>query len=1276
MAPFALCLVLLCPSAVQSQESLVNLALAQSGGMPTALASVANINFSAAKACDGKPDTGWVSEQGRLPVWLRIEWRVPVEVREVVLRQFPDCPYETVGPLGEYAIEVEREGRWEQIATGDAAGTPLDEEIIHRLAQPANTTAIRLLVQSAPTGQVAIGELEVRGPELVLPVEWAPKWQAKWIWVEPSLYIPHREPLRRYMRRSFEIDDPGAVREAWLLACAFDRLNQVWVNNRPALSHISYHGGSLREPKVREIPLDWLVEGENVVAAEVDDLYEVGSHGLLAELVLVGRDGSRTVIGTDDQWLGQEDQGQVPKWRKPGFADERWVPCRVMQWPNTRWHWLWNVPRPTVAPEDTMELVALGTTPEVATPGGEVQVRATVECARAPARNYALVVRLGQPSYWRNHDFELWGARLAPEELRTSQWSPGKHELSIRVPVPDYAPAEAPATLLLSTPDIAARLETDIAGVTSDAYGVHFAIPVDRGGKPAAGAGDFARCEVRTIEGSPTLCIDEQPVPPIIWSSSYGNYRRSSEYAATGVKLFRPIVEGTPICAPGEGADYYPWWFGQVDRMLAAAVSIDPEIRLLPAVWMDPNPEWLFDRPSEQILGGRGHPVIPLSLSVPDRGQVRPTFMSQAWRRAGSNALKRLVEHMRREPYAGNVIGLCFMAGRAGENYWGGNERNLFINEQGDYDAKPREEWDAGDFSMAARRTFRDFLVAKYGTDEVLQRSWRREGIRFDDILEPARFDREEACDLLVWADKPEGAGSVRDALQPGVGTLPMDYWECYAEAMADTFAAWGQAVKEASDSRLITGCYYGYAIPQLFTSVPGFHGHTAVAEAHRTPHLDFFVSPSEYNAARRAGGPYWGHNIIDSLRLHKKLWIYEQDTRTFLAEHMPKAFSRRETMEVLKRDASAALTRNVGWWYYEFAEGQGGSRAREWFIDPEIADFARHIRRVYDFTLTLPDRSPSAEIAVFYHGPTLMAQDIFAPTAQINITIGRLTLVNGLQRIGAPYDLYNVADIPVLAERGLLNQYRMCLFLNPFYLSAQERSWLDFCKSAGRTLVWLWAPGLAGPDRSPSPEHVARMTGIDGIRWLEKKAVQAYRISRADHPLAAGLPPGQELAALPFPPGATWERFGNEVWPLIYVNPTAAGKGTQVLGHWVIDGDAREDMGALCVRELPTWRSVYAAVPYLTAELMRNIARLAGVHLYRETDDVLFAGRHFVAVHTAEEPATGKLMLPEATGVYGVFGHTIIAERTDSVELNVPPYSTVLFYLGDPKVYAAAVEE
>ncbi|MDP6358301.1 MAG: hypothetical protein QF473_24495, partial [Planctomycetota bacterium] len=1057
-----------------------------------------------------------------------------------------------------------------------------------------------------------------------------------------------------------------------------DRLNQLWINNRPAMKHASYHGGSLRQAQVRKIPADWLVKGENVLAAVVDDLYEVGSHGLLAELVIRRKDGTRMAIITDGKWLGQEDQGKVGDWRKPGLSDNRWTPCRVRTWPNTRWHWPWNVSRPTVSPEDTLKIVELRVDPRPVKPGKTVNVSLTFDCATAVRKDYAVVLRLGQPSFWRNHDFELWGAYLRPEEVKTSQWKAGKHTVSLPVPVPDYAPTHTPATLLVSTKEGAAGLLTDLPDLMPDSYGVHFTLQVDRGERVAHSGSGFPRCEIRTVEGNPTLHIDGRPVPPILWSSSYGNYRRYSEYAATGVKLFRPIFQGSPICAPGEEEEFYPWWFAQVDRLLSAAVGVDPEVKLLPAVWMDPNPQWLFDRPSEQMLGGRGQLVVPLNLFVPDRGQVRPTFMSQAWRRDGGRAVSRLVKHMSAQPYASNVIGLCFLAGRAGENYWGGNERNAFINEQGRYDAKPREQWDAGDFSMAARRTFRDFLISRYRTEHALQQAWRQKDFRFDDILEPARFDREKVCDALVWAHKPEGHGSLRDPLEPGVGTLPADYYQCYSEAMIDTFAAWGRAAKTASGGRLITGCYYGYAIPQLFTSVPGFHGHTAVARACRTPHLDFYVSPSEYNSARRAGGPLWGHNIVDSLRLHTKLWIYEQDSRTYLAEHMPKTFSRRETIEVFKRDAAAAITRGVGWWYYEFAQGQGGSGAREWFIDPAIANFARHIKKVYDHALTLPDRGPSAQIAVFYHGNSLTAQDIFTPTPQVNITIGRLTLVNGMQRVGAPYDLYNLSDIPRLKKSGLLRQYKMCLFLNPFYLSAEERGWLKLCKNRGRTLVWLWAPGLSQEGKKLSPEHVSKVTGMPGIKWLHRKAAQTYRLSSTDHPVTAGLPDGLEISAVPFPPGGTWARFGNEVWPIIYVDPKTAGRGTHVLGHWLIEGKVREDMAALCVRTVrrlgkTKWNSVYAAVPYLTPELMRNIARFAGVHIYRDSNEILFAGRHFVALHTGKERATGDLRLPARTTVYDVFAGETAGDNTDTIQLDIDPYSTKLYYLGNPAKFREA---
>ena len=1270
MTRTCLCLLLAQAGAIAAQQAEVNLTLQASGGMPSALASVPHFSFSAAKACDGKLETGWVSEKGHFPVWLRIEWPVPIEIREVVLRHFPKCPFKEAGPAGEYAIEVLRKDEWRQVAEGDGSRVPLDQEVRHRLTEPVETAGMRLLIRSAPTGQVAISELQVMGPKLVLPIEWSHRWQARWIWSEPSLRIPHREPLRRYLRRSFDIDDPGQISEAWLLACAFDRLSQMWLNNRPALRHISYHGGSLRQAKVRQIPVDWLVKGENVLAAAVDDLYEVGSHGLLAELLLVHKDGTRTLIATDDKWLGQEDQGKVPDWRKPGLSDSRWVPCRVRTWPNTRWHWLWNVPRPTIAPEDKFKVVELTVDPQPVAPGGTVNVRLDLECAQTPRRDYAVVVRLGQPSFWRNHDFDLWGSYLRPEAVKMRQWGPGRHRLSLTVPVPDCAPRATPATLLISTPDGAAGLQTELPGMAADAYGLHFTVHVDRG-KGAAPAGrDFPRCEIRTVAGSPTLHIDDEPTAPILWApTSYGSYRRYSKYAATDVKLFRAIIQGSPICAPGEEDEFYPSWFEQVDRMLSAAVSVDPDLKLMPTVKMDPNPQWLFERPSEQMLTGRGRLVVPLSLFLPDCGQVRPTFMSQAWRCDGAEALTLLVEHMRAQPYAANVIGICLFAGRAGENYWGGNEHNAFINEQGRYDARPREQWDAGDFSMAARRTFREFLIAKYGTDRALQDAWRRKDIRFDDILEPARFDREQVCDVLAWAGKPDGTGSLRDPLTPGIGTLPMDYYQCFAEAMIDTFAAWGRAVKEASEGRLIAGCYYGYAIPQLFTAVPGFHGHTAVARACRTRHLDFYVSPAEYNRARRAGGPYWGHNIIDSLRLHNKLWIYEQDTRTYLAEHMPKTFSRRATIEVLKRDAAAALTRNVGWWWCEFAQGQGGARAREWFVDPEIADFASHIKKVYDYALTLPNRGPSAEIAVFYHGESTTAQDIFSPTLQTNITIARLTLVDGMQRVGAAYDLYNLADIPRLAKTGLLSQYKMCLFLNPFYLTPAERGWLELCKGGGRTLVWLWAPGLSQLGKHPSPEHVSEITGIPGIKWAQRKAAQVYRLSDTKHPITTGLPAGTELAALPFPPGCTWERFGNEVWPVIYVDTAATDGRTQVLGHWVLDGKVRPDMAALCVRSVTTgreetWQSVYAAVPYLTPDLMRNIARFAGAHIYRDANDILFASRHFVAIHTGKEPATGPLRLRQRTAVYDVFGGRVVAESAETIPLNTEPYSTALYYL------------
>lgn len=1261
-----LLLVLLAPA----QAAETNLALMANGGMPFALASAPNLAYSAQKAADGNLQTAWVAAAGVSPVWWQVGWRFPVTVTGIVI--LPPATYpEGSGAPERWLLEAQVNEQWQAVGSGQVQTAGAATSEMRLQFAPLSVMALRLTFAPGAGAPVALGEVQVLGPEPVLPLAQAPAWQGRYIWVDPSLSVARREPIRAYLRRTFTLPDPATVQEAWLVALAYDRLQGLWVNNRPALRDMSYHRGTMRPAQVAAIPREWLAAGENVLSAEVHDLTEVGSQGLLAELVLIGTDGRRTIIATDDQWRGHVDQGVTPDWRKPGFKGGGWTPCRVAQSPNGRWQWLWNVAYPTLSPPDTLRLTGLRFDPPRPRPGREATVHLTLECDRTPTRDYAVIVRLGETMLVTNADHELWGAALGPPAVRMSAWQPGRQEVAVRVRVPREAPAPTPASLIISVPEQGAGVQTTLPGLTADAYGVHFKLPVDRGTTALTGSG-FPGSEVRDLAGSPTLHIGGQPVSPIIWSQTYDNYRRYAELAPTGVKLFRLRVEGSAIPAPEEEDAWFDWWLGQVDRLVQGAVEVDPQIKLLLTVEMDPHPQWLFDHPAEQMASGRGELVIPLRFDLPDKGQVRPTFMSQDWGRQGARGLQRLVRHLQSRPYAPAIAGICFFAGRAGENYWGINDFNVFINERGEYDAKPREQWSAGDVSMAARRTFRAFLQRKYRTPEALQKAWQRPGLTFDDVLEPARFPAAELVDVLVWARKPEHAGSLRNPLQPGVGSLPMDYYQCFSEAMLDSFATWGRAVKEASGGKLLTGCYYGYTLACLFTSVPGFSGHTAVAEAARCPDLDFFVSPAEYDHSRRAGGHFWGHNIIDGLRLHRKLWLYEQDERTYLAEAGPKTYSRDETIEVLKRNAAASLTHANGWWWHCFGDGQRGARALEWYVDDEIARLATRLKQVYDHSLTLPDRSPSAQIAFFYHGPTHTAQDLFPPTLALNISLGRLTLVNGSQRLGAPSDLYNVADLPELARRGKLSQYKLCIFLNPFYLTPAEQQWLELAKGGGRTLVWLWAPGLAAEGESLSAARVSAVTGMPGIKLLNREAEPTCRLTATHPQLTAGLPAGFELAPRPFAPGSTWERFGNKIGPLPYVDPAAAGPGVQVLGQWVLDGALRQDLAALCVREERQgnqlqYRSVYSAVPYLTPQLMRNLARYAGVHVYREADDILFADRHFVALHTGAKAATDKLTLPAPTTVYDVFADRVLGTNTDRLTLNVPPYSTALYYLGDP---------
>jgi hypothetical protein len=100
-------------------------------------------------------------------------------------------------------------------------------------------------------------------------------------------------------------------------------------------------------------------------------------------------------------------------------------------------------------------------------------------------------------------------------------------------------------------------------------------------------------------------------------------------------------------------------------------------------------------------------------------------------------------------------------------------------------------------------------------------------------------------------------------------------------------------------------------------------------------------------------------------------------------------------------------------------------------------------------------------------------------------------------------------------------------------------------------------------------------------------------------------------------------------------------------------------------VRGRGDWTSVYSTAPNLPADLLRNIAQYAGCHIYNEANDVIYANKHFICLHSAQG-GVRIINLPKQENVWDVFSEKQIASSVTSFWVNIPSGSTVLYYLGE----------
>ena len=604
------------------------------------------------------------------------------------------------------------------------------------------------------------------------------------------------------------------------------------------------------------------------------------------------------------------------------------------------------------------------------------------------------------------------------------------------------------------------------------------------------------------------------------------------------------------------------------------------------------------------------HKLHPEELNVVWRdGKLgtwgRQSFSSQKWLHDAGEALRNFVRHIENSKFGEHVIGYHICAGASSEwSYcWGG---------------------EFYDYSKPHLEAFRKWLRKRYGDVEKLRKAWRDEKVTFETATIPSG-ERRMRGDLFEFFD-------------PAVSRQVCDYLEFHNHAMAEAILHFARIVKRETKGKKLVGVFYGYHF--FGNAAPWFEcGHRAFAKVLNSPDIDFISAPHNYRE-RQVGGCNLPQTVAGSIRIHGKLYYDEDDTRTALSPvtaDFGRASTIEESIELLKRNFASAITKGGTLWWMEQSEG--------WFNHPKIMATIARLQEIAKHLLR-KDRRSAAEIAVIVSDQTAYylrhSESLIEPLVCAQMT-------EQMTRIGAPFDCFVADDLP------LLRDYKLYIFLNTLYLSDEQRRIIrERILRNGHTVLWMFAPGFV-TERGLSVDAISQLIGIR-IRMDELGGRPSLTLTDLNHPITRGLPPGL--------------RFGvrEPIGPLFYCDDPSA----RILGELYVYPALNRNWGwargmltmpALAVKDMGDWISIWCGVPNMPACLLRNIAKFAGVHIYTEGDDVVYANNSLLAIHARY---SGKRMvhLPKRYTVVDAFTGEILAKDAQSFEVMLNRGQTGLWLL------------
>ena len=675
------------------------------------------------------------------------------------------------------------------------------------------------------------------------------------------------------------------------------------------------------------------------------------------------------------------------------------------------------------------------------------------------------------------------------------------------------------------------------------------------------------RARIATARGGPRLYVNDVETYPLL-ALSDELLKTAAGYRDSGIRMYTPILGlNAGWKSPGE----YDW--KPFDLFFARLLAIEPAAMLLPRLHLNPPAWWKEAHPGELVRCGLT--PDPSLYRLPERlgetglnwnGLTDPndaSWASTVWRSEMTDVLKSFLRHMESSPLVSRVIGYQVAYGHTGEWHYTGMR---FLP----------------DYSLPMQRAV-------------------------GPIPEPA-------------ARMTTKAGLLRD---PALERDVIEFYGRHHDLIADTLLYFARITKEETGRRILCGAFFGYLLENVHIQEGG---HLSPERVLASGDVDFLASPYTYQHTNIPGKERWESDVVDSagnllgrargvggdggyrvlvesIHRHGKLFFVEMDPSTYIEpKKVGEGGSGHDSVggsvRILRRDLAQMFARGIGGWFFDFGHLCPPYEAHHgWYDDPPLIEAIRPLAAIGTERAQL-DTTSAAGVCCVYDPKAFFASEHWKaeePWTGYGITVCdhiNHWLINSQQRalarMSAPYDsIYRFDLTPADIKR-----YRLFFMLNLFTMAPGDIERLTgMLEGSGVTVVWYYAPGYVAPDRLAS-DQMERLTGFRfsvlpdpgpmqmRIEGMQGVSTSVIGVSKNQHP-----------------------RFAVE------------GNDLEIFGRWLDNGRV-----AFARRKSRGWTSVYAGTAPLTADILRKLASDAGVPLWSDRHDIVYASRDAAAVIATEE--------------------------------------------------------